>query len=250
MYSSLYSIKCVKEFVDEYVAFIESCKGKELPDYIERHHILPKSLFPEFAKVKANIIKLSAGDHFRAHMILAKAFGGPMWVAVNRLTHNQYGDRVITAEEYELIKVSLSTVISERLVDEWSSGKRSKETISNATRLSWSENRDARVEAIRAAVNDEFRQKSGHGAKVSWADEHIRERRMVNMTKAMNTDDYKAKHSKNQTERMKDPALRAKCGHNKGKVYPIVTCPHCNKTGGESGMKAKHFNNCKKRAQT
>lgn len=249
MYSSLYSINGVKEFVDEYVEFIESCKGKALPEYVEKHHILPKSLFPEFAKAKANIIKLSAADHFRAHMLLAKAFGGPMWVAANRLTHNQYGDRSISAEEYEIIKVNLSTAVSERLKDEWSSGKRSKETISNASRLSWSENRDARVEAIRASINDDFRQKSGAGAKASWGHEDIRARRLANMGKTMSTDDYKAKHAKNQSERMKDPVLRAKCGHNKGKVYPIVTCPHCNKTGGESGMKAKHFNNCKNRVQ-
>lgn len=25
----------------------------------------------------------------------------------------------------------------------------------------------------------------------------------------------------------------------------LVTCPHCNKPGGTSGMKRWHFNNCK-----
>jgi hypothetical protein len=31
----------------------------------------------------------------------------------------------------------------------------------------------------------------------------------------------------------------------KGKAQQLVTCPHCNKTGGLSGMKRYHFNNCK-----
>lgn len=38
---------------------------------------------------------------------------------------------------------------------------------------------------------------------------------------------------------------KGKSSINKGIQYPIVKCPHCNKKGGESGMKRWHFNNCK-----
>ena len=31
-----------------------------------------------------------------------------------------------------------------------------------------------------------------------------------------------------------------------GKVHDIVTCPHCNKSGGSRAMKRYHFDNCKK----
>jgi hypothetical protein len=37
---------------------------------------------------------------------------------------------------------------------------------------------------------------------------------------------------------------------NTGKVHPIVTCPHCNKTGGVCNMKRYHFDNCKFNAST
>jgi hypothetical protein len=30
----------------------------------------------------------------------------------------------------------------------------------------------------------------------------------------------------------------------KGRKHPIVTCPHCNSAGGQSGMKRWHFDNC------
>lgn len=32
-----------------------------------------------------------------------------------------------------------------------------------------------------------------------------------------------------------------------GKQYPIVTCPHCGKSGGKSAMHAWHFDNCRLR---
>lgn len=38
--------------------------------YIEAHHILPKSLFPEYEKSKWNLIRLSYRDHYRTHEIL------------------------------------------------------------------------------------------------------------------------------------------------------------------------------------
>ena len=40
--------------------------------YCENHHILPKSIFPEFAKHRENIVRLPITNHFLAHEILAK----------------------------------------------------------------------------------------------------------------------------------------------------------------------------------
>jgi len=36
------------------------------------HHILPKSLYPEFAKKRWNFVRLSLEEHFHAHVLLAK----------------------------------------------------------------------------------------------------------------------------------------------------------------------------------
>lgn len=40
----------------------------------DRHHILPKSMFPGFKNDKWNVVKLSARQHFIAHWFLWKAF--------------------------------------------------------------------------------------------------------------------------------------------------------------------------------
>lgn len=40
--------------------------------YTELHHILPKSVFPEFQKDNANLVKLTAREHFICHWLLTK----------------------------------------------------------------------------------------------------------------------------------------------------------------------------------
>lgn len=55
-------------------ALVDSC------DYIENHHILPRSLGG--SDEPSNLIALTAEDHFFAHLLLAKIHGGRMWGAV------------------------------------------------------------------------------------------------------------------------------------------------------------------------
>ena len=45
--------------------------------YTEKHHILPKSLYPEYAKNKDNLVKLTAREHFICHWILTKLIKDP-----------------------------------------------------------------------------------------------------------------------------------------------------------------------------
>lgn len=68
-----------------YARFIADRKAKECsPDeYFERHHIIPRSLGGSNAD--NNIVRLSAEDHYFAHCLLAKIYGGPMWTALAAL---------------------------------------------------------------------------------------------------------------------------------------------------------------------
>lgn len=64
-----------------YREFISDRKSKPEPEgYTERHHILPRALGggdePE------NLIALTPEDHFFAHLLLARAYGGSMWCPV------------------------------------------------------------------------------------------------------------------------------------------------------------------------
>jgi len=73
-----------EHYLKRYFKFIDSCStAKET--FLENHHILPVSIFPEYKKVKENIKKLTPRQHFIAHWILAKAFGGSQWFSFNQM---------------------------------------------------------------------------------------------------------------------------------------------------------------------
>jgi hypothetical protein len=68
-----------------YMDFIADRRLKEagLAGYTENHHILPKSLGG--GNEASNLIRLTAGDHYFAHLLLAKIHGGNQWRAVEAL---------------------------------------------------------------------------------------------------------------------------------------------------------------------
>ena len=54
-----------------------------LEGYTEKHHILPRALGG--GNEAENLIRLTAEDHFFAHLLLAKMHGRGMWIAVRRM---------------------------------------------------------------------------------------------------------------------------------------------------------------------
>ena len=65
-----------------YKEFIADRRSKEagLTGYTEKHHILPRSL--KGSDEPENLIRLTAGDHYFAHLLLAKIHGGNQWAAL------------------------------------------------------------------------------------------------------------------------------------------------------------------------
>lgn len=66
-------------YLNRYVNFIISCQSDDKTGYVEKHHICPKAsdMFPEYECFRTNpwnCIKLTAREHFIAHMLLWKAF--------------------------------------------------------------------------------------------------------------------------------------------------------------------------------
>ena len=50
---------------------------KDFPEqYFEFHHILPRSIFPNWAKRNTNIVALTAREHFFCHQLLVKLYPG------------------------------------------------------------------------------------------------------------------------------------------------------------------------------
>lgn len=62
-----------QEALAVYIRFVRQCQCPEIGAYRERHHILPRSIFPEHADAPWNLRELSGADHFKAHYLLFKA---------------------------------------------------------------------------------------------------------------------------------------------------------------------------------
>ncbi|HET8686335.1 MAG TPA: hypothetical protein VFM18_06685, partial [Methanosarcina sp.] len=79
IYSILSSKPHNKHYLNRYFNFIQQCcqanslKTKEELGYTEKHHICPKSIFPEHKKFRSNKWNkavLTARQHFIAHWML------------------------------------------------------------------------------------------------------------------------------------------------------------------------------------
>lgn len=80
--------------------------------YYESHHILPKSLFPLWAKRKSNFVLLTAREHFFVHKLLTKIFPSKsieaaLWLMFNTRKHKD------SSREYEKIKISMIEYFNE-----------------------------------------------------------------------------------------------------------------------------------------
>lgn len=59
-------------YLKHYIKLIRKAQRRELPEeiYVEKHHIFPKSCFGD----NDYIVKLTAKEHFVAHLLLWKGF--------------------------------------------------------------------------------------------------------------------------------------------------------------------------------
>ena len=58
----------------------KNCKKGFENQYFEFHHILPRSLFPNWIKRKSNTVPLTAREHFFCHQLLTKIYPhSSMW---------------------------------------------------------------------------------------------------------------------------------------------------------------------------
>lgn len=79
----------------------------------EFHHILPKSLFPNWEKRRGNLVPLTIREHFICHLFLTKIFpdSGEMKSAVWKMVNTRKGIN-ISARLYERIRKDALEVMS------------------------------------------------------------------------------------------------------------------------------------------
>lgn len=99
---------------ERYDRFIRERKLRVLPEHIvtEKHHILPRSMGG--TNSKDNLIELSLREHYIAHLILWKEYGGKMAQAFHMMTSDPRFDVRLTSRQFAEIKKDHSELVSER----------------------------------------------------------------------------------------------------------------------------------------
>ncbi len=119
---NIYDIFNTKEiisprYLNRYIDFITACMNTNNKIIVERHHICPKSIFPEYADLAINTwnrVDLTPREHFIAHWMLHKAVGESQTFAffamcnqtLNRNTKRNYR---INSRFYQSAKLAIQT---------------------------------------------------------------------------------------------------------------------------------------------
>lgn len=121
----LYKITPINnEYLQKYLLFIVGVKNQADHLFGEKHHILPKSLFPEFRYNKLNLKFISAKNHFIAHYLLYKAYpDNRQMICAFKLMFDMYKGKKILDEnilneyalEYEIARILVSKKNSDNL---------------------------------------------------------------------------------------------------------------------------------------
>lgn len=214
-----------------YFSIIERAKSRQLECYVEKHHIIPKSLGGN--NTKENIVCLTAREHFICHWLLTKMVedGKQKWKMLYAfgafLQKNKSQERLeITGRKYEILKRAGSEARSNfNKGNKYALGyKQSAEHIKKLV--------ESRARYVKS---DSTKKKQSNTMKAKYASQ--------SWTHAGKT--YEEIYGLEEAQARRDK-LKGTRGPRKNPPGPqeLVTCPHCGKTGGISNMKRYHFDNC------
>ena len=98
-------------YIGRYSRFIESCKKQVLSQPYEVHHVVPRSLGGTDAP--ENLVKLTLRQHYIAHWMLWKAYGGKMAQAFFMMNHDSKYKR-IGSKGYEQLRTEAKVNMSKK----------------------------------------------------------------------------------------------------------------------------------------
>lgn len=229
------------KYEEIYNALILKRQQNLVQGYSERHHIIPKCM--NGSNDITNIVRLSAREHFIAHLLLAKMYGGKLIFAVWRMTNDKITGRKINNRQYENAKKKLAVYNS-------SDEKKLKLSIALTGRVfstihkkRLSDNRKGRK---LSAVHIESIRKANTGLKRT---QEFKDNLSAKLKGRLISDEWRDKISKSSIGRTHSEEAKKKIGdyaRDRDTSYMRVklVCPHCNKSGG-FGMLRWHFDNCK-----
>lgn len=93
-------------YLARYITLIENMSTRKFEGYTEKHHILPRSMFPNLIKDDRNIIIVPARVHFILHYLLWKAYRDrKTWNAFKfMISKNSVQERYFNSRLYASLK--------------------------------------------------------------------------------------------------------------------------------------------------
>ena len=212
-----------------YHNIIEQARNRITDGYIERHHIIPRSLGG--SNDASNLVNLTAREHFICHWLLTKMHAeearGKMISALYLMQgKNQYQVRYINSKVYSTLREEYSQYISnlnKGRVQPLTENIKQKAAQTGRKRASFSEEWRAKMSASKLGENN-----TRYGVEVS---EETRKKI-----------GDKIRGRKQTTE---EKARRADA--NRGKAKPKKLCPHCGKMTAVNTYPRWHGANCSQR---
>jgi len=125
------------KYLTMYNSIIQNAKNRDIKGYVEKHHIIPKSLGG--TNDNDNIVPLTAREHFICHRLLTKITSGKsrrkMLHAVGRFIQDGGNvNRLLTSRQYEIARRSISEA---RLGTTFSDEAKKKMSVSAKGRVPW-----------------------------------------------------------------------------------------------------------------
>ena len=243
-----------KFWVSRYIKFIQLFNlDKKIKNKTHNHHILPKTIFPEYSNLKQyknNSAHLSYRAHYIAHFMLGKIFGTEMWIAFSRMSNNRSINSVLYSVGVENHSIYVSgegnpmygkkhTIDTKIKISESMTGLKHSDEVNKKKGRSGSDN-------SRYGVKIEKENHPMYGKKHS-------EETKDKMSKAKegyvpwikdhgHSEESKEKMRKPKSEEAKKNMRQAQLNMEK------IVCIHCGKEVKKNVHKRFHGNKCKNRS--
>lgn len=214
-------------------------RTKDDGNYYERHHILPKSLFPNWRLRKSNIVLLTPREHFFVHQLLTKIYPcSEMIYAYFLMSHN--GKYRVTSRDYEKSKQLMGIEKKSQIFSEEHRRKISQSL--KGRKITW----DTSHEVV---ITEEWRQKIKERAQERSKSAEWRKKISETSKGRYWTDEQKRKASEShknlsdETRKLLSKAASGKRWYNNGEKETFSSeCPEGWKPGRLFRKRAKHKN--------
>jgi len=202
--------------------------------YYEKHHIYPKSIWPEYKNDNWNLVLLTAKEHFICHKLLTKMFDNStykqkmyyaLWGMMNQENKFQNRKYKINSKSYENVRLKISELSSKNL----KSLHKNKDFAANHSEIS-------RKRLIEMNSDPDFAKKRNELLKKINSDPDFckkrKERARKQMIKLNSDPSFKIKQKENGKIMVKNIQIQK-------------TCEHCHKAYNLGNYSQHHGDKCK-----